>query len=73
MRRGRSGDGGRIDGERAVLPFLESETRVYKKWSDGVRRATTFCRMSAGGDELFWREVSGTLASHRPIGVAMGS
>ena len=26
----------------------ESETRVYKKWSGGVRRATTLCRMSAG-------------------------
>ena len=42
-----------------VVPS-ELETRVYKKWSDGVRRATTFCRMSAGGDELFWRAVSDT-------------
>ena len=42
-----------------VVPS-ESETRVYKKWSDGVRRATTFCRMSAGGDELFWHWVSDT-------------
>ena len=32
----------------------ELETRVYKKWSGGARRATTFCRMSSGGDELFW-------------------
>ena len=30
-----------------VVPS-EFETRVYKKWSGGVRRATTFCRMSAG-------------------------
>ena len=38
----------------------DAETRVYKKWSGGVRRATTLCRMSAGGDELFWRWVSDT-------------
>ena len=25
---------------------------------DGVRRATTFCGMSAGGDGLFWHWVS---------------
>ena len=42
-----------------VVPS-ELETRVYKKWSGGVRRATTFCRMSAGGDELVWRAVSDT-------------
>ena len=40
-----------------VVPS-ESETRVYKKWSGGVRRATTLCRMSAGGAELFWHCVS---------------
>ena len=40
-----------------VVPS-ESETRVYKKWSGGMRRATTLCIMSAGGDELFWHWVS---------------
>ena len=40
--------------------LLDAETRVYKKWSGGVRRATTLCIMSAGGDELFWRAVSDT-------------
>ena len=42
-----------------VVPS-ESETRVYKKWSGGVRRATTLCIMSTGGDEMFWHWVSGT-------------
>ena len=40
-----------------VVPS-ELETRVYKKWSGGMRRATTLCIMSAGGDELFWHWVS---------------
>ena len=42
------------------LCLLDAETRVYEKWSDGVRQTTTFCRMSAGGDELVWRAVSDT-------------
>ena len=47
-------------GRGLVVPeFSESETRVYKKWSGGVRRATTLCIMSTGGDEMFWRWVSG--------------
>ena len=31
-----------------LFVLSESETRVYKKWSGGARRATTLCRMSAG-------------------------
>ena len=56
---GVGGDGDRIGGEWVVEPLAERRHIAICRWErlGAAGFAPTFCRMSAGGDELFWHRV----------------